>query len=82
MSLPDEYIRAQESIINYFIQDKLDRKLWPKHLMNGTEMKMLYDEIEELREQNQELREVIKAISSAIVEYEQDVEEITKGNKR
>lgn len=82
MSLPDEYIRAQESIINYFIQDKLDRKLWPKHLMNGAEMKMLYDEIEELREQNQELREVIKAISSAIVEYEQDVEEITKGNKR
>lgn len=82
MSLPDEYIRAQESIINYFIQDKLDRKLWPKHLMNGVEMKMLYDEIEELREQNQELREVIKAISSAIVEYEQDVEEITKGNKR
>jgi len=56
--------------------------LWPKHLMNGVEMKMLYDEIEELREQNQELREVIKAISSAIVEYEQDVEEITKGNKR
>jgi hypothetical protein len=82
MSLPDEYIRAQERIINYFIEDKMDRKLWPKHLMNGVEMKMLYDEIEELREQNQELREVIKAISSAIVEYEQDVEEITKGNKR
>jgi nicotinamidase-related amidase len=82
MSLPDEYIRAQESIILYFMEDKMDRKLWPKHLMNGTEMKMLYDEIEELREQNQELREVIKAISSAIVEYEQDVEEITKGNKR
>jgi hypothetical protein len=82
MSLPDEYIRAQERIILYFTEDKLDRKLWPKHLMNGVEMKMLYDEIEELREQNQELREVIKAISSAIVEYEQDVEEITKGNKR
>jgi len=82
MSLPDEYIRAQESIILYFMEDKMDRKLWPKHLMNGVEMKMLYDEIEELREQNQELREVIKAISSAIVEYEQDVEEITKGNKR
>jgi hypothetical protein len=82
MSLPDEYIRAQESIILYFMEDKMDRKLWPKHLMNGVEMKILYDEIEELREQNQELREVIKAISSAIVEYEQDVEEITKGNKR
>ena len=82
MSLPDEYIRAQERIINYFIEDKMDRKLWPKHLMNGTEMKMLYDEIEELREQNQELREVIKSISNAIVEYEQDVEEITKGNAR
>lgn len=82
MSLPDEYIRAQERIILYFTEDKLDRKLWPKHLMNGTEMKMLYDEIEELREQNQELREVIKSISNAIVEYEQDVEEITKGNAR
>ena len=40
MSLPDEYIRAQERIILYFTEDKLDRKLWPKHLMNGAEMKI------------------------------------------
>lgn len=80
MSLPDEFVRAQERIIQGFIDDKFDRKQWPKHLINGTELKMLFDEIDELREENRKLRDVIEKITSAVIEYEREInDEVNKG---
>lgn len=80
MSLPDEYVRAQERIIQGFIDDKFDRKQWPKHLINGTELKMLFEEKDELREENRKLRDVIEKITSAVIEYEREInDEVNKG---
>lgn len=78
MSLPDEYVRAQERIIQCFIDDKLDRKQWPKHLINGIELKILFEEVEELREQNRILRDVVTKITNAVVEYENEIEKDMK----
>lgn len=74
MSLPDEYVRAQERIIQGFIDDKFDREQWPKHLISGTELKMLFDEVEELREENLTLRKTINKICDAVIEYEREIE--------
>lgn len=80
MSLPNEYVRAQERIIQGFIDDKFDRKQWPKHLINGTELKMLFEENDELREENRKLRDVIEKITSAVIEYEREInDEVNKG---
>lgn len=80
MSLPDEFVRAQERIIQGFIDDKFDRKQWPKHLINGTELKMLFEEKDELREENRKLRDVIEKITSAVIEYEREInDEVNKG---
>lgn len=80
MSLPDEYVRAQERIVQGFIDDKFDRKQWPKHLINGIELKMLFEQVEELREENRILRDVVTKITNAVVEYEQEVEGELKKN--
>ena len=81
MSLPDEFVRAQERIIQGFIDDKFDRKEWPKHLINGTELKMLFDENDNLREENRKLCDVIDKITSAVIEYEREInDEVNKGN--
>ena len=80
MSLPDEYVRAQERIIQGFIDDKFDRKQWPKHLINGIELKMLFEQNDELREENRKLRDVIEKITSAVIEYEREInDEVNKG---
>lgn len=75
MSLPDEYVNAQERIINYFIQDKVDRKLWPKHLINGTELKMLFEENENLKKENERMKKLIGDAVGLIIEYEKEIEE-------
>jgi len=75
MSLPDEYVKAQERIINYFIQDKVDRKLWPKHLINGIELKMLFEDHENLRKENERMKKAIKSFVDIIIEYEKEIEE-------
>lgn len=82
MSLPDEYVRAQERIVQGFIDDKFDRKEWPKHLINGIELKMLFEEVEGLREENRLLRDVIEKITSAVIEYEREInDEVNKGKR-
>lgn len=49
MSLPQEYVNAQERLWNFFVEGKFPRTLWPRHMMHHSEMKILYDEVSEYR---------------------------------
>jgi hypothetical protein len=49
MSLPEEYVNAQQRIWNYFVEGKFSRKLWPRHMMHSGEMKRLFSEVSEYR---------------------------------
>jgi len=82
MSLPDEYVNAQERIINYFIQGKMDRKLWPKHLINGTELKMLFEDNENLRNENERMKKTINSVVDIIVEYENEIDSSSLSQKK
>lgn len=56
MSLPREIVNAQERVWKAFANGELPRKHWPKHFATAVQLKMIYDEIEELKRENEKLK--------------------------
>jgi hypothetical protein len=59
MSLPYEQVMAQKRVWDSFVEGKLSRKLWPKHFMGASELKMLFQECEEQRIRSEVYRELL-----------------------
>lgn len=56
MSLPDEQVRAQQTIREYLGQGKIPLKYWPKHLISSYELSWLFEDNEKLLRENEKLR--------------------------
>lgn len=64
MSLPYEQIQAQERVWTGFCNGNLPRKMWPKHLMTGTELKLLFDRMEEYKVRSQVFEVLLDKLSN------------------
>ena len=56
MSLPEEQVRAQQTIREYLGQGKIPLKYWPKHLISSYELSWLFEDNEKLLRENEKLR--------------------------
>jgi len=56
VSLPEEQVRAQQTIREYLGQGKIPLKYWPKHLISSYELSWLFEDNEKLLRENEKLR--------------------------
>lgn len=63
MSLPDEQVRAQQTIREYLGQGKIPLKYWPKHLISSYELSWLFEDNEKLLRENEKLRASLASLN-------------------
>lgn len=70
MSLPHEIVNAQERVWKAFVNGELPRKYWPKHFAAAVQLKMIYDEIEGLKRENERWKALATSLFHNIEETE------------
>jgi len=58
MSLPNEIINAQQRIWDYFVNGEFPKERWPRHLMSGGQLGILYSKLAEQQNEIAHLKKV------------------------